>query len=520
MRWSSLVFQKLMVAVILTLPLMAGTAFGAEVRVALNADIRGTMPGTNRDSNTDTIVLHLVEGLVAYREDGTVGPLLSERVDISDDGLTYTFTLREGVKFHNGETLSAKHVIWSWKRYMDSATDWRCQKDFSGGDVKIESITEVDARTVRFVINKPSGLFLVNMARPDCGMAGIIHPSSVAADGSWVGPVGTGPFMVESWKKGESITLAKFKDYVSRLEPRDGFAGGKQVDLDRVKFIVIPDSAAANTALLTGEIQVIPDIPTSAKREMEAKKNITTKTSATLGVSAILFQTRDPLLSKVEMRQAIAAALDMKQIVAAVTEGICQPNNSLVPSASVYYSDVQRKGFSYDPEKAKIFLKQAGYRGEPIILLTNKRYESSYNIAVFAQSMLQSAGINVQIEVLEWGTQLDRYLAGTYQMMAFPYSARLDPALAFDAVMGPKDKQPRKAWDNPEAQALLLEAMKISDRAKRQNLFDQLHGMLIADAPMIVLYNGPEIAVFSKNVHGYIPWALSQPRFWGVTLVK
>ena len=204
MRWSIRVFEKLIVAVILTLPLMAVAAFGAEVRVALNADIRGTMPGTNRDSNTDTIVLHLVEGLVAYREDGTVGPLLSERVDISDDGLTYTFTLREGVKFHNGETLSAKHVIWSWKRYMDSATDWRCQKDFSGGDVKIESITEVDARTIRFVINKPSGLFLVNMARPDCGMAGIIHPSSVAADGSWVGPVGTGPFMVESWKKAKA----------------------------------------------------------------------------------------------------------------------------------------------------------------------------------------------------------------------------------------------------------------------------------------------------------------------------
>ena len=110
--------------------------------------------------------------------------------------------------------------------------------------------------------------------------------------------------------------------------------------------------------------------------------------------------------------------------------------------------------------------REAGYNGEPVVMLTNKRYAGAYNVAVFAHAMMQAAGINARLEVLEWGTQLDRYLAGTYQMMSFPYSARLDPALGYASIMGDKDKEPRKVWDNPEARELVAEAMRISEPAK------------------------------------------------------
>ena len=519
MRWFNKMLWGGAAVLALTLVITSGPAFGSEIRTSLNADIRSTTPGTNRDGNTDAVVIHLVEGLVAYREDGSVGPMLADKIDVSDDELTYTFTLREGVKFHNGETLTAKDVVWSWDRYLDPATEWRCLKDFNGGGgVKIESIEAIDPLTVRFRIDQPSALFLASMARPDCGGSGVVHSSSVAGDGTWIGPVGTGPFTIENWKKGESITLARFPEYASRPEPRDGLTGGKIAEVDLVKFVVVPDSAAAKAALLSGEIDVIQDIPTSTKAEMETKENVELKTAVSMGISAILFQTRDKVIGNVDLRQAIASALDMDQIVGAVTEGVCKPNNSIVPSSSFYYTDVQRNGYKYDPEKTKALLKKAGYKGEPIVLLTTRRFESCYNIAVFAQSMLQAAGLNVKLEVLEWGALLDRYLAGTYQMMAFTYSPRLDPALGYNSVMGDKDKQPRKPWDNPEARKLASQAMKVSDQARRQELFDQLHRMMMADAPMLVLYNGPEIAAYSKKVKGYEPWPLSLPRFWGVKL--
>ena len=120
--------------------------------------------------------------------------------------------------------------------------------------------------------------------------------------------------------------------------------------------------------------------------------------------------------------------------------------------------------------------------------------------------------------MLEWATQLDRYLKGEYQMMSFSYSARLDPSLNFEMMSGPKATQPRKVWDNPEALKLLAQSMVVADRAKRQALFDQLHEMFLADVPMLVLYNGVDIAASSKHVSGYKGWAAGQPRFWGVTL--
>jgi peptide/nickel transport system substrate-binding protein len=184
------------------------------LRVRLNADIRSTDPGVNRDFNTDGVVLHMVEGLVALREDTSVGPLLASRVEASPDGKTYTFTLRPGVKFHNGATLTADDVVWAWKRYLDPATNWRCLPEFDGrGAVKVVSIDAPNPSTVVFRLDSASALFLASMARMDCGGAGIVHRSSLGADGKWAAPVGTGPFKLGEWKRGQYVELQRFDGY-------------------------------------------------------------------------------------------------------------------------------------------------------------------------------------------------------------------------------------------------------------------------------------------------------------------
>ena len=120
--------------------------------------------------------------------------------------------------------------------------------------------------------------------------------------------------------------------------------------------------------------------------------------------------------------------------------------------------------------------------------------------------------------MLDWAAQLHRYNKGDYQAMAFPYSARLDPSLSFEMLTGPKATQPRKVWDNPQAQEMLRESMLTLDAAKRQALFDEMHRRFIADVPMIVLFNGSELAALRSNVKGYAGWLYPQPRFWGVSL--
>jgi peptide/nickel transport system substrate-binding protein len=143
----------------------------------------------------------------------------------------------------------------------------------------------------------------------------------------------------------------------------------------------------------------------------------------------------------------------------------------------------------------------------------------SFNTAVIAQAMMQAVGINAEIEVLEWATQLDRYNKGNYQMQAFSYSSRFDPALGFEQISGPKDKQPRKVWEDPEALALIQKSMVVTDTAERQKIFDELHKRFIEQVPTIFTHNDLDIIAHNKRVTGVTPWA-SQLRLWEVSVAK
>jgi peptide/nickel transport system substrate-binding protein len=487
------------------------------LRARLNADIRSTDPGTNRDANTDAVVLHVVEGLVAYREDTSIGPLLAERIEISEDGLAYSFTLRDGVRFHNGAVLTSADVKFAWDRYLRRETNWRCLPEFDGrGAARITAIETPDPRTVVFRLDQPSALFLANMARADCGGSGIWHRDSLNPDGSWRSPVGTGPFRMGEWRRNQFVELTRFAEYSARPGERDGYTGNKAPLVDRVRWMIIPDSAAAKAALLSNSIDIIPDISTQDLPEYQARRDIGTSSTQTMGMMALLFQVRDPLLRDVRIRRAIALSLDHPEMVKALSDGQSTYNPSVIPAASAAHGPVQRQGFARNIDEARRLLREAGYRGQTIRLLTTQRYGSVMEMAVLTQAMAQEAGINIEFEVLDWATLLDRYTRGDYSMMAFTYSARLDPSLSFEMVSGPKATQPRKTWDNPEALGMLQESMRVTDPARRQALFDELHRRFIAEVPMIVLYNDPNIAAFRANVTGYRAWPTGQPRFWGV----
>ncbi|MDA9397790.1 peptide ABC transporter substrate-binding protein [Bradyrhizobium sp. CCBAU 45389] len=499
---------------------MLGKA-GAEtlLRTRLNADIRSTDPGTNRDANTDGVIAHVVEGLVAFRDDTSIGPMLAESWTVSNEGKTYTFRLRQGVKFHNGATMTADDVVWSLKRWLDPATQWRCLSEFSAtGIARIEKIEALDPLTVAIALDQPSALFLPTLARPDCGQTAIIHRDSVGADDKWIAPVGTGPFKLGEWKRGQYVDVIRFDGYASRSEPRTGYTGAKDAKVDRVRFNVIPDSSAAKAGLLSGSLDVIMSLSIPDLEELKSRPEVQLSITPALGLTGILFQTKDPLLKDVRIRRAIALSIDTAQIVDAVMMGTARPNNSALPLGGPFYSEAQSHGYTQNIAEAKKLLLEAGYRGQSIKMITNKRYSFVFDSSVLVQAMAQTVGINIELEVMDWAAQLDRYNRGDYQSMAFTYSARLDPSLSFEMLTGPKATQPRKVWDNPEAQDMLRQSMMIDAAAKRQALFDEMHKRFIADVPMIVLFNGAELTALRKGIKGYAGWLYPQPRFWGVTV--
>ncbi len=490
------------------------------LRIRLNADIRSTDPGVNRDANTDGIAWHVVEGLVALRDDATVAPMLAERVDVSADGLTYTFPLRAGIRFHNGQPLTSADVAFAMQRYMRREVNWRCRGDLDSAVTRLVAVETPDDRTVVMRLEKPSALFLTILARPDCGQAGIWHRDSLNADGSWRAPIGTGPFRLGEWRRGQFVELTRFSDYAALPGEPTGLGGNKTPMVERVRFTIIPDEAAARAALLAGNIDVLPDARSRDLPDIRARPGFTVHSSPSMDLQAVLMQTRDPLLQDVRMRRAIALAIDVPELVRAVSEGGSRPSRSPIPPASAFNTPAMLEVPARDLAQARRLAQEAGYRGQRLRIITTRRYEAFYEIAVVVQDMLKEAGIESELEVLEWATQLDRYSRGDYQMMAFGFSARLDPSLSYEMFTGPKATQPRKAWDSPAAQALLDQTMAETDSARRRAGFEALHARLLEEVPMIALYSSTTHGVTPRHVQGYRSWAVDAPRAWGVRIAR
>jgi peptide/nickel transport system substrate-binding protein len=489
------------------------------LRARLNSDIVSTDPGTRRDENTDGVILHIVEGLVGSREDGSVGPMLASRWSISPDGRVYTFTLRPEVVFHNGAPLTAAEVVWSLHRYLKPETHWRCLEVFGpNGIARILSVTAPDPHTVEVTLDRAAPMFLTTLARADCGVTGILHPDSVGADGGWIAPIGTGPFELAEWRHNQFVQLKQFPRYAALPGQRDGNIGGKHALVDELRFLIIPDSSAARAALVRGSLDVIDNLYPSELMGIRDRQDLRFQSVPILDCYSMLMQTQDPVLRDVRIRTAIALTIDAPALTKAITRGTGSANNSPIPVASPFHGPIEARLRTVDVGQARQLLKASGYDGRAIELVTSRRDPQMFDAAVVIQAMAAQAGIHLRIETLDWPAHLSRYTTGQYQLMVESFSARLDPALSFGLFIGDKSREPRKVWDTQRARELLEEAMQTADPTQRQTVFDKLTLDFLAEVPAVVFYNSARLSVVRAAVTGHQNWMSAQPRLWGVGL--
>jgi peptide/nickel transport system substrate-binding protein len=487
--------------------------------LAFGSDIRGLMPGSSPDLASGSMRQNVYEGLMAWKSDGSVAPMLAEDVKVSDDGRTYTFTLRDGVTFHNGAPLTSAEVLWTWQQFLEGKAGWACRSAFNGSAATtINTVTAPDARTVVFTLAEPSAVFLSALARSDCDSTGIAHPDSVDAAGAWTKAIGTGPFKLTEWRKGEYVELARHDGYASRSEPSDGLAGAKKALVDKVRILQIPDASATKAALQSGAVDVWSEVALSQLDELRTDKRVRLTEAQVASVLTFPMQVNDPVLKDVRIRQAISKALDRKGMTEALTGGSSRPSGSLVPVTSRYYGKVQEEGTAFDPEGAKKLLADAGYKGERIVLITNKQNALMSDTAIAAQAMLRAVGLNVDVEVMEFATMFERYYAGNYQMVVWNVTPYLDPTFVFERFIGDKTKSADRPWDTPEARALLTQLFTDSAEGKRQELFDALHRRFLEDAPMIVWAARAQVSAYRPNVQGFEAWSGQKPRLWNVSV--
>lgn len=494
------------------LPAMAESV----VRMALNADIRGTNPGVTRDGNTDQVHGHIVEGLVTYADDFSIIPMLAESYEISEDGRTYTFALRQGVTFHNGEEMTAQDVEWSWNRLAGDASESHCKNFFNGqNNIKVTSAKAVDDYSFVITLEEPYAVFLATMARFDCGSMAVLHPDSVNSDGSWNTPLGTGPYRMGDHAPGRYVELNRFAGYSSRDGQPNGYGGGKHASVDTLRWEIVGEGAVSKTALQAGDLDLVT-IDAMTASELRGQPRFTVDATASAVWDTYLLNSDDPLLSDVRIRRAIAHAIDPQRIMAAITEGFGTASPSPVPPMSANYTDVQAQYPEYNVDKAKALLEEAEYNGEEIVILATRRNGAYYERALMAQAMMMDAGLNAKLEVVEWGTQLEAYRNGTgYQMQSFTFSPRLHAGLSFEMFTGDAE---RKAWKTGEAVGLVNESLRVGDPEALQGVIDKLHNGFIEEVPAIGLGHRTLFTGMSDKIGGFENWGAGLLRGWMLTV--
>ncbi len=373
------------VVLLMAIPLTSAIAGPPDLpllRVAVPFDTSTTEPGSVlRVTTTDDLTMQITESLVAMRNDGTIAPMLADSWTISPDGKSYTFKLRHGVTFHNGDPMTSADVKWSIEHVLDPKSALMCRGAYDGTTgAKVVSIETPSPDAVVVDLDRSNALFLVQMTNTLCPLA-ILSPKSVDGQGKWLKPIGTGPFMLGTWQRGEYIDLPAFSHYQSRSEPSDGEAGAKHAYVN-LKYVIIPDAASQKVALASGQIDIAPSDFDQLPPPDPRWKVVSGPSFSTMG---ILIQTKEPILSDPRMRRAIAQSIDLPLLAKALTKSEATYNPSLVPQTSRFYDDANRTGYKLDLTEVRKLLEQAGYHGQPITLQTTQRYPAMFREAVIVE---------------------------------------------------------------------------------------------------------------------------------------
>lgn len=521
MRKKKLAYLAMTAAAILS----TGVSARDVINVGMNADIASTEYATKHDDNTMMVLHHVMEGLVAYGEDMTVRPLLAEKVEVSQDGRTYTFTLRDGVTFHNGEAVTPEMVEWNFKRFMQEERDWgsHCREQLDGSfEEYIRPAYVIDTRVsgdreFEVTLQSPSAMFLHHLASNHC-IYGIVHPDSLNADGSWNRPIATGPYSLGEWHRNEHVILRRFDGYRAAQGPRDGLVGGRQPIADELHFSVVKDEAEALAMLSRGALDLLVNVDPDHMDMAQANAELNPVVNETPAFLQLIPQTRtDDLLSNPRMRKAIAHAIDTDRLVNVALNNLVEPNQSVVATSSPYYTDAHRARHGYDLDEAKRLLEEVGYASEPVSILTSRDpYPIFGRAADAAAIMLQEAGINAFVEDVDWGTHDKRYGANEYQLTTIAFSTRTDPTLMYSALIGQKGDHSWYLWEDQQAEMWNTISAVQEEPALRQEMFDNLHGKMLEWVPTIGLANYPRLDIARDELVGYEGWSLAIPRLWGV----
>ena len=419
---------------------------------------------------------NIYETLTKINSDGSVTPLLAESWEVSPDLRTYTFRLRKGVKFQNGEPFDAKAVKFSFERAGAEKSTNKDKRTFAS----METVQAVDDHTV-VIVNKeldPDFLFLMGQAT-----AIIVEPKS--ADGNATKPVGTGPYKLDAWSKGSSVTLGKW----------DGYRNAANVKLKRATFRFIPDPAAQVAALLAGDVDAFVRVTPRSVPQFKDNPRFQVIVSGSRAKTILAINNKKKPFDDVRVRRAIAAAVDRKAVIQGAGDGYGVPIGSHYVPGAFGFVDTTAVN-PYNPDKAKALLKEAGVTTPLEVTITLPPPPYARQGGEVIASQLAKVGINAKLQNVEWA----QWLSGTYGNKNYDLTivSHVEP---FD--LGNFSK-PGYYWNYESAKFNdLYNKYKTSPReADRKKLIADIQRLLAEDCVHAWLYQPQWVTVANKNIRG------------------
>lgn len=460
---------------------------------------------------TRNVGMLIFETLVTRDENGNVVNDLAAKVDASADGRVYTFTLREGVRFHNGKEMTSADVKASLERYGRVGASPTLRE--------VESIAAPGRHQVVVTLKKATPSFIDMLSSPRAPAA-IIPAEEAGKDAGKIEIVGTGPFQFVEYRPDSHVKLKRFDGYVPNpaFKGPDGFSGRKTVWVDTATIRFVPEGGARTAGLQSGEFHVLEQMPTDAAKRAASNPGGSVRAYQAMpwAFQLLIFNAALPPTDNVKFRQALQVGLDYEEMMAISTDGAYRMTHGWQhPGTPYHVGDIGKDRYNVgNVERAKQLLKESGYKGEELVIWTDSQFKNHRDVAVTAAEQMKKFGVNATVKVTDWPSAL----AGTSKPAgwnAWPLMFGIEPYEGpYNTASFWWGEKARIQVADPaidSAYQRLTGSPVLADRQKafadfQTRMYDQAYVLKLGD---VGIYQATR-----ANVKGYRPYRI--PRLWDV----
>ncbi len=437
----------------------------------------GLDPHRTAAASTFTVTNNIYDTLVGVTSDWQIVPRLATDWKMSDNGMEITFNLRDDVKFHNGRQMNAEDVVFSFNRLKDAESPRA--RDYE--NIKAEAVGDY---SVKFTTEKLDVELLKNFAYP---WAAVVPQEAV--ENLKTQPVGTGAFTLKEWIPQQHLTLKRNDDYY-----------GNKAKLETINLVILPDATSMMASFQTGNLDIIP-LNGDQVTIVEGNQDYKVISEPMNAVQIMSLNTNNKILSDERVRRAMAMAIKKDDVIAAAMFGYGDAIGSHLPPTSPDYYDANSI-IEYNPEKAKELLKEAGYEnGFDIKMALPKNYQLHVDAGQVIADQLSKIGINVKIDIIEWGTWLSEvYGAKNFETTVVGHTGRLDSYAFLSRYKS--DSNDYISLRSGEVDELLDRSRQELDEGKRKEIYKEIQIILANKLPAIYLETPRTMLALQKNVEG------------------